>query len=330
MSEEPIYQWPLSRPDVSPAELVAVYESGFPAVHYDAATDDQLFADGIVRTFRQACPHLAGLHLRDDRQTVALFLALIELETRAGWSPVIYSGEPQPTGNCVSRGSQHARATSNAVEILVRGEAETYERPAWESTYRGRGHRGAGMDPAKAARIDVEQGFLWRRQYDFADLRQQNAKWGMGTGYGDDVAGEMAQHKVGRWIRPESGDEALDLLAAGYACHSGQNVGFASSPNGQGVHPVRGRWSHDMATVGYDRSRTAWPVDVVFVPNSWGDWNQQPACWPAKWPAVPGMIVARLDDWVDRFVGAQSMFFYADIEGVPAKDLPDWGSATYL
>jgi hypothetical protein len=42
------------------------------------------------------------------------------------------------------------------------------------------------------------------------------------------------------------------------------------------------------------------------------------------------MIVVRLEDWVDRFVEAGSMFFYCDIQGVPAQALPDWGSSTYL
>jgi hypothetical protein len=329
MSNSPQYfDFPVKNP--TPADLEKVYSDGFTGCVIDPMTDAELFGDGLIERFDVACPHLAGLHLQADRQVVPLFLALIELETKAGLSPVIYSGEPQPTGNCVSRGSQHARATSNAIEILVNGEAETYERPAWESCYRGRGHRGAGMDPAKAARIDCEQGFLWRRQYPFADLRQQNASWGMGTGYPASVAEEMAKHKVGKWIRPETGDQALDLLAAGYACHSGQNVGFSSRPNGSGWHPVSGRWAHDMATVGYDRSRECWDVDVVFVPNSWGPWNTQPACWPSKWPAVPGMIVARLEDWVDRFVEAGSMFFYCEIQGVPAQSLPDWGSQTYL
>jgi hypothetical protein len=320
--------WPIANP--TPDQLAAIYDGGFPGCQVDPASDALLFADGILDTFAQACPHLAGQHLRADRQTVCLFLPLIQCELAAGYQTPIYSDERQPFGNCVSRGSQHARATTNAVEIQVNGEAETYERPAWESTYRGRGHRGHGMDPAVAARIDVQQGFLWRRNYQFADLRQQNPSFGGATGYTSVVSSEMAKHKVGRWIRPETGDQALDLLASGYACHSGQNVGFSSRPNGSGYHPVSGRWAHDMATVGYDRSRQCWDVDVVFVPNSWGEWNTQPACWPSAWPKIPGLIVVRLEDWVDRFVEAGSMFFYCDVQGVPAKALPDWGSSTYL
>jgi hypothetical protein len=218
------------------------------------------------------------------------------------------------------------------VEIVVAGEPEAYERPAWESTYRGRGGRGHGMNPATAARVDIESGFLWRRKYPFADLTSQNKSWGAGTGHSSEVLAEMGKHKVGKWIRPETGDEALDLFAAGYACHSGQNLGFASRPNSQGFHSVSGRWNHDMASVGYDLSRDVWPVDVVFVPNSWGDFNTQPEdkFTERKWPRVPGMIVVELDTWVSRFLGGKSIFFYVDVHGVPAKNLPDWGSHSYL
>jgi len=222
------------------------------------------------------------------------------------------------------------------VEIVIKGEAEIYhKRGATEPTYGYRGHGGQGMDPARATRFETEFGFLFRQAYPEVglDLSVYNSRIGSAWGRGgppEKVRQKCQEHRVGKWIAPETGDEALDLLAAGYACHSGQNVGFSSTPNGSGVHPVRGRWAHDMATVGYDTSREAWSVDVVFVQNSWGDFNTQPVNWPDKWPKMPGLITVRLEDWVNRIVEAGSMFFYADVVGVPAKELPDWGSHTYL
>jgi len=325
------HDWPIKGRDPTPAELQSIYESGFPGAPFDQAADDELFGDGLLETFSSCCGHLRDLHRNETRRVVPLFLSLFEAEKRQGLQ-ILFVDEKQPYVNCVSRGSQHARAVTNAVEIMVGGEPETYVRPAWESTYRGRGHAGHGMNPATAARIDVESGFLWRRKYDFADLSSQNAAWGRGTGYPAAVSNEMENHAVGKWIRPESVDESLDLLAAGYACHSGQNVGFASRPNSKGYHPVSGRWNHDMATVGYDRSKEVWTVEVVFVPNSWGDFNSQPEdkFRERGWPRVPGMIVVEMDDWARLFVGARSMFFYVDVRGVPAKSLPDWGSRSYL
>ncbi len=326
------YDWPIKDGHLpTPQELLEIYDSGWPGAPFDEAEDEALFGEGIVRTFRDACPHLAGLHKRADRQVVPLFLSLVEVERRQGL-PMLFGAERQPYGNCVARGSQHARAVTNAVEIVIGGEPEVYKRPAWESTYRGRGHRGHGMNPAIAARIDHEMGFLWRRRYAFADLTAQNPTFGRGQGHSRAERSEMANHRVGRWVRPQTGDEALDLFAAGYACHSGQNVGFESRPDSQGVHRVRGRWNHDMASVGYDLSREVWPVDVVFVPNSWGDFNTQPESHfrQRNWPRIPGMIVVRLEDWVRWFVGSRSIFFYCDIQGIPAKNLPDWGSHAYL
>lgn len=320
--------WPTGDRQPTPAELLKIYDDGYPAAVPDPQARDELFGAGLVESFSTACPHLRGLHKRTP--AAYLFRALVEAEKRAGLD-LLYGTEPQPYGNCVSRGSQHARATTNAVEIFSKGEPETYERPAWESTYRARGHRGHGMNPETAARCDVERGFLWRRRYDFADLRTQNSAWGRGNGWPSEALELMAGHKVGRWISPDTTDEALDLFAAGYACHSGQNLGFSSSPDSRGVHNPRGRWSHDMASVGYDLSRNFWSTDVVFVPNSWGAWNTQPRQWNAEalGPAIPGMIVCELDVWARYFCDG-SIYFYCDVEGIPAKQIPDWGSADYL
>jgi hypothetical protein len=150
-----LYDFPAKH--TTPQVLEAIYRDGFPGCHLDPAAVEDVVSQEIVQTFSQACPHLRGLHATRDH--AYHFLSLIQLEARAGFARVLYEDERQPYGNCVSRGSQHARATTNAVEIHVAGEAEQYVRPAWESTYRGRGHRGHGMNPATAARIDVDRGF---------------------------------------------------------------------------------------------------------------------------------------------------------------------------
>ena len=324
------YDWPLEHLIPKPGELEKVYSEGFPGCQLSAWSQQSLFEDGILQTFAQACPHLAGLHKRSDRRVVPLFLA------REQCDPGAFGEESQTTGDCVSHGSRNARDTTRCVEIVIKGEPEIYhKRGATEPTYGYRGHGGQGMDPARATRFETEFGFLFREPYPELgiNLSVYNSRTGSAWGRGgppEKVRQKCQEHRVGKWIAPETGDEALDLLAAGYAAHSGQNVGFASTPNSSGIHPVRGRWAHDMATVGYDLSREAWPEDVVFVQNSWGDWNTQPACWPAKWPRMAGMITVRLEDWVGRMVEAGSMFFYADVVGVPAKELPDWGSHTYL
>jgi hypothetical protein len=312
------YTWPLG-PDASPQEIHRLYDQGFPGCTVSPATVEAGLEAESFTTYRASAFHLRGLHTRVPR--VLLFASLRRFD------PLLYGDERQQTGNCVGRGSQVARATTNAVEIDIRGEPEQYLRPAWEVPYRLRGHKGAGMDPARAARIDAELGFLWRKRYPFADLSQENYPFGTASGrLAQEILDEMAEHKVGRWVLPENVEEGLDLLAAGYACHSGQNVGFSDTPDNRGIHRVRGQWNHDMPTVGYDLTREIWPVPVVFVPNSWGEWNAQPKRWPSEWgPTIPGLIVAELDAWGDYMIGSRACFFYCDVEGIPSKTLPDWG-----
>lgn len=323
-----IYEWPLV-PEASPHQIRKLYESGFPGCHISPAATYELVADPAVpnvQTFSAGCPHLRDLHKSVDK--ALLFLPQVKHDRG------VYESEAQETGNCVGRGSQNARCTTNSVEIVIGGEAEQYERESWESTYAFRGHGGAGMDPALAARVDATVGFLWRHKYPFADLSRQNTSWAVNLGgrtIPDAVKEEMGKHKVGKWIFPETGDEALDLFAAGYACHSGQMAGFSSRPNSEGYHPLTTRWNHDMASAGYDLSRDLCPVQWVAVPNSWGDWNQAPGWWPTDiWgPPIKGLIICRLEDWVDWFVDSRSIFFYCDIEGIPAKKV-NWRIEEWL
>lgn len=322
MSRTQFYDWPSWAANPSPRDLAKIYGGGFPGAPEDPGNVEQLFSDGAVLTFSDAASHLRGLHKQDDRQVVPLFLSREKADRGA------FGKEAQTTGDCVSHGSRNARDTTRCVEFLLHGEAEQYfARGATEPTYGSRGHGGAGMDPARATRFEVNEGWLLRKDYPgVVDLTTYNSRtgtsWGR-RGVPADVKRLCNDHKIGRYVAPESLEEALDCFAAGYACHSGQNVGFANSPNRQGVHPMRGRWNHDMATLGYDVSKDVWPLDVVFVFNSWGDFNTQPEeqFRQRGWPRMAGCIVCRADDWWERF---GTCYFYADIEGIPAKDVVDW------
>jgi hypothetical protein len=322
------YSWNLTKP--TPEQLRRIYASGFPGAPIDPGNHEELLTAGLVRTFSDACPHLAGLHR--DRPRVELW------RSRERFDPGAFGDESQQTGDCVGHGSRSARDVTRSVEIAVAGEPEQYKaRGAMECTYGARGHGGAGMDPGRAARFEVDWGFLLRQNYpDLGiDLSRYNPSLAIGwgrSGVPSRIKEACKALHVGEWIFPESGHEALDLLAAGYACHSGQNIGFSARPDSRGIHTVDGRWNHDMATVGYDFTGEVWPVKVVFVPNSWAAWNRQWADWPVDrlGPPITGMITMHLDVWLDFFVGSRSIYFYSDVTGVPAKTLPDWGTGAYL
>jgi hypothetical protein len=145
------------------------------------------------------------------------------------------------------------------------------------------------------------------------------------------------EHPVGEYATPSTPDEAMALFQNGYACHSGQNVGFNTNPNSRGYHDRRGFWNHDMCSVGYDDTREIWPSRVYFVVNSWGEWNVQWSKWERDaelqkilGPPITGLIIVRADIWERYFLGSGYIYFYSDITGYPMQKLPDYGTGSFL
>jgi len=305
------------------SNIAAAYENGLPGWQFNPDTMDELMADGKAIPFADAAPHLAGV----GKGKLALLW-----QSREKYDPGAFGQECQTTGDCTSHGSRNAREVTRCVEIHITGEPEVfYRRSATEPTYGARGHSGQGMDPAKAARFEVDYGFLFRQEYPFADLSTYNAKVGIGwgrSGVPDAVKDECARHNVGKWVTPTSADEVKDLLYSGYALHSGQNFGVKTVSDDRGIAIPSKPWMHDMATVGYDDTREVYPVGVFLICNSWGRWNHQPKVWPADrygpWPV--GSFWVAEDVYEHYFVGSRSIFAYADIKGVPQKRLPDYGN----
>lgn len=310
--------------------LVDVYNDGFPAAPVNPIEADKLFADGIVKT----ASHIS--HLASGNGKRALLFRSREL-----FDPGAFGQESQTDGDCTSHGDRSARDTTRCVEIHIKGELERYVgRGATEPTYGYRGHSGAGMDPARAARFVTEYGYAIRKQYPGLDLSVYDssigANWGR-RGVPDDVKDICDDFPVGEYVMPDSADEAMALFYNGFACHSGQNVGFADTTNSSGIHNRKGSWNHDMATLGYDDTREIWPTRVYFVVNSWGKWNKQ---WD-KWvrdselqkilgPPIDGMMTVRSDIWEQYFLGGRSIYFYSNITGFPIQKLPDFGTSTFL
>lgn len=324
---EAIQDWPFSGTP-SPRQLLDLYSNGFVGAPCDPANAQRLFDERIVRPFSEAAPHLAGT---GAGKRAALWMS------REKYDPGAYGQESQTTGDCTSHGDRNCRDTVRSVEIHIKGEPEEYfKRGATEPTYGARGHGGQGMDPARAAEFVTRYGFMVRQNYPgVVDLSRYNASIGAGwgrRGVPEAVRRVCGQHPVGEWTMPRTITEAMDLMANGYCCHSGQNVGFRSSPDSRGIHRRSGSWSHDMATCGYDDTMEVWDELVFFVPNSWGRWNEQWSDWPRNLlgPPVTGMIVCDAETWERHFLGGRSIYFYSDIKGFPSKTLPDYGTQTYL
>jgi len=307
-----------------PDQIRSAYENGLPGWQFNQDTMDRLFSDGKAALFAAEAMHLAGV----GAGKMALLWRSREL-----FDPGAFGKEPQTTGSCVSHGSRNARDTTRSVEIHIKKEPEEYYlRGATEPTYASRGHRGQGMDPAQAARFEVDSGFLFREKYPFADLSTLNERLAVPSLLTEAALAELAKHKIGRWVSPKTADEAKDLLYSGYAIHSGQNVGFRGTSHSRGIAIRSGSWSHDMATVGYDDTREIYPVGVFLVVNSWGKWNSKPTVWPegryGAWPE--GSFWVDEDTYARYFVGSNSIFAYCDIQGIPQKNLPDYGDLTKI
>lgn len=326
-------QWPLVAGS-SPHDIRRVYEDGFPAAPINPIERMSLFQDGLVLTSS------AIRHLTADNPGVGKRALLYR--SREKFDPGAFGEEAQTDGDCTSHGDRSSTDTARCVEIDVKGEPERYEgRGATEATYGFRGHAGAGMDPGRAARFATKYGFMIRKNYPgCVDLSVYDSSIGAKMGRSGPprcVLDICSQHPVGQYVMPNSADDALALFQNGYPCHSGQNVGFADTPNRKGIHERRGSWNHDMATVGCDDTREIWSERVYFVVNSWGEWNSQWGNWERDsklqkilGPPIKGMIVVSAEVWERYFLDGQSIYFYSDVKGFPMQELPDYGTGSFL
>lgn len=308
----------------SPQQLLEAYNDGF---------EGWLWNKEIEEKWENFCGASPGLYeinpdIKDLHKKVGRALLF---RSREKFDPGAYGQEAQTTGDCVSMGDRNARDTSRAVEA-DRGQSERYyKRGATEPTYGARGHRGQGMDPTMAAEFVTEYGWLFREVYDdiHVDLSKYNASiganWG-GSGVPDRVKEKCKDHNVGQWTRPGKLEEALDCIAAGYAGHSGQRWGTSSRQPKDGINRKSAGWNHDMGTVGYDLTEEFFKEQVLFVPNSWAEWNEPNPVWLANQdvygPWIPGMIVVPIHEYEDYFVNSGSIHFYSDIKGFEVKELP--------
>lgn len=241
--------------------------------------------------------------------------------------------EKQTVGDCVSHGSRNARDCTRAVSILLQGKPfDWLVRTATEPTYGARGHGGEGMSPARASQFERDVGFCPRLAFPgVVDLSKYDgslgARWGRQGGTPENVKELCRRNKVGTIALVKSMDDAMDALFNGYGIHSGQMAAWSNMPNRKNIH---GRtspgWAHDMATIGFDDTRTHWPFRVWFIANSWGRWNSPVPEWPRDYPPqVPGMIVTD-DEGFAVCVESDDMWAYSDVQGFPPRTLADLGT----
>lgn len=319
---------------MTPRKLRQIYSDGFQGAPINMGDHEALFSEGLVKE-GDAIAHLVRDNPGNGKRAYLW-------RSREKYDKGAYGDVAQKTGDCTSFGCRNSRDTTRSVEIHIKGEAEEYyKRGATEPTYGARGHSGQGMSPSLAARFVTQYGWMVRQNYPgCVDLTRYNSSIGSGWGRRGPptcVKNLCKEHNVGEYLTPRTPDEAMALFQNGYACHSGQNIGFSSTPSKRGIHERKGNWNHDMATVGYDDTKEIWNTRVYMVANSWGNYGSQ---WK-KWrndsslqnilgPPITGMIVVDGSVWERYFLGGGSIYFYSDVEGFPSKTLPNYGTSEYL
>ena len=274
--------------------------------------------------------------VKDSHKTVKRALLY---RSREKYDPGAFGKEAQKGPDCTSHGDRSAYDVTRSVEIDIKKEPEEYfKRSVTEVGYGARGSRGGGSSPAVLARFKRDWGTLFRQNYPgIVDLSTYTysigANWG-GRGVPQSVKELCKAHPIGELMVPKTAEQALDMFANGYACHSGQQWACSSSQPADGINTKRGTWNHDMASVGYDLSQEIWKEQVVFVAQSWGEWCPPNKVWiqhqDVLGPYPTGMIVCPLDEWDRYFVRSGSIYFYGKITGFPAQKLPNYGTGNVI
>ena len=120
-------------------------------------------------------------------------------------------------------------------------------------------------------------------------------------------------------------EEARDALSNGYAISVCSGYGFSSVRDSNGIAKKSGGWSHAMCWTASDDTRTVHNETLFLVQNSWGKWNSG----PKRHGQPDGSFWIREQDARGMLAGKGSCVF-SDVDGFPARKLPDYGTSTYL
>ena len=90
--------------------------------------------------------------------------------------------------------------------------------------------------------------------------------------------------------------------------------------NKNGISNRKGSWAHAMAWIACDDTRKVYDETLFLIQNSWGKWNSGP-----KVHGQPdGSFWVREKD-ARSILNARGSFVFSDVDGFPARQLPDYG-----
>lgn len=302
------------------------YEGYIPSTARDLKILDKLMVEvqGSIE-FSDLAPHLKGTgagKLSTPFRSVERF------------APGCFDQEAQEGPDCTSHAARNAGDISRAVEIDIKGDLEEWiARGATEPIFGARGHNtpGRGMQPARAVQFMHKYGYLVRKKYTFADLSKYNFqignRWGGRDGPPKAVRDEAAKHPFRHQARIRSVEEARDAIANGYGVFCGSLYGTDGVRDKRGIWTFNDSFNHAMVWGAVDDGCILTDDLYILVINSWGRWAKGGM---PPWGPIPhgaGLIPSRDAEWMIR---NGECWVIGDFDGFPARDLPDYGSSSFL
>ena len=303
----------------SPRQIFDAYRGGFQGSICDPEETAELLGRLKTPLFGATAYKLYGA---GEGKLSLPFKSLLKFD------PAFGPSERQTTGDCVAHSTRNAVDITRAVEIHIKGESESFEaRGANEAIYQSRGHRGQGMTCSQAAKyVHQKGGILLRKDYGKVDLSDYNSTIGANHRIPSSIyTTEAKKHQVKTISLITTVQEARDALANGYAISVCSMVGFSSRRDSKGIAKRSGQWAHAMAWIACDDTRERYNEMLFLVQNSWGKWNSGP-----KIHEQPdGSFWIREKD-ARSMLAQQGSWVFSDVDGFPARDLPNYGTTSYL
>lgn len=303
----------------SPRELLNAYRDGFEGGVCDPEETAALLAKLKTPLFGATAYRLYG---SGENQLSLPFKSLLKFDPNFGPS------ERQTTGDCVSHSTRNAVDITRAVEIDIEGESESFEtRSATEAIYQSRGHKSQGMTCSGAAKyVHSKGGILLRKDYGEVDLSKYDSSLGAKHKIPSSIyIAEAKKHQVQTISMITTMEEARDALANGYAISVCSGYGFSSRRDSKGIAKRSGGWSHAMAWIACDDTRERHKETLFLVQNSWGKWNSGPRVHDQP----EGSFWIREKD-ARGMLGQKGSWVFSDVNGFPPRNLPDYGTSSYL
>tara|TARA_R100000008_G_scaffold18244_1_gene9147 strand:+ start:6188 stop:7111 length:924 start_codon:yes stop_codon:yes gene_type:complete len=303
----------------SPRDLLNAYREGFAGSVCDPEETAELLAKLKTPLFGATAYRLHG---SGEGKLSLPFKSLLKFD--AGFGP----SERQTTGDCVAHSTRNAVDITRAVEIDIKKEPESFEaRGANEAIYQSRGHRGQGMTCSGAAKyVHSKGGLLIRKDYGKVDLSKYNSNLGAKHKIPSSIyTTEAKKHQVKTISLITTVQEARDALNNGYAISVCSGYGFSSRRDSNGIAKRGSGWNHAMAWIACDDTNKRFKETLFLVQNSWGKWNSGPRVHDQP----EGSFWIREKD-ARGMLAQQGAWVFSDVDGFPARSLPDYGTTSYL